>query len=54
LASLKISAGDVNKFMEAAGLARRNWRDMLMWAEFGNDLEAHLTWVPKPCSHCEE
>jgi hypothetical protein len=50
LAILKISAGEVGKFLEAAGLARRDWRDVLMWAEFGNDLDAHLKWAEKLCS----
>jgi hypothetical protein len=40
----------VDKFLEAAQLARR---DVLLWAEFGNDLEAHLKWAAKLCSYCE-
>jgi hypothetical protein len=53
LAILKISSGDIGKFLEAAELTRRDWRDVLMWAEFGDDLEAHLKWAAKLCSFCE-
>ena len=53
LAILKISAGDVGKFLEAAELSRRDWRDVLMWAGFGSDLEAHLKWAAKLRSFCE-
>jgi len=53
LAILKISAGDVNKLTEAVALARRDWRDVLMWAEFANDLDAHRKWARKLCSFCE-
>lgn len=53
LAILKISNGDVKKFIEAAELARRDWRDVLMWAEFANDSDAHRKWARKLCSFCE-
>jgi hypothetical protein len=45
LAVLKISAGDEDKLLEAVLLARRDWRDVLVWAGFGNDLQAHHKWA---------
>ena len=44
-AALKIGNGDALKLLEAIELAKRDWRDLLMWAEFGNDLEAHERWA---------
>lgn len=45
LAVLKVSRGEAGLFLEAAALARQDWRDVLMAAGFGNDVEAHLKWV---------
>jgi hypothetical protein len=45
LAALKVSEGDAGKFLEAAALARMDWRDLLMAAGFGYDVEEHLRWV---------
>ena len=45
LAVLKVSRGEAGLFLEAAALARQDWRDVLMAAGFGNDVEAHLRWV---------
>lgn len=53
LAILKVSAGDTKKFADAVELARIDWRDVLMWAEFANDLDAHRKWARKLCSFCE-
>lgn len=53
LAILKISNGDSRKFTDAVELARIDWRDVLMWAEFANDLDAHKKWARKLCSFCE-
>lgn len=44
-AVLKISSGDWTKFGQALDLAKRDWRDVLMWAEFANDLDAHKKWA---------
>jgi hypothetical protein len=40
-AALKISNGDTLKLRKAIELARHDWRDLLMWAGFGNSLSAH-------------
>jgi len=49
LAILKLSNGEVDKFLAAAELAQIDWRDALMAAGFGNDLEAHLSWAKEIC-----
>jgi len=45
LAVLKLSQGDPGKFLDAAALARMDWRDVLVAAGFGNDVEIHLKWA---------
>ena len=45
-AALKLSAGDLDKFDQAIALAKRDWRDLLMAAGFGEDVNAHA-WLPK-------
>ena len=45
LAILKLSNGEVDRFLAAAELARLDWRDVLVAAGFGNDLNAHLEWA---------
>ena len=45
LAALKLSKGDIGKFEGAVLLARTDWRDLLMSADFGFDLSAHLRWA---------
>jgi hypothetical protein len=45
LAVLKLSNGNAEKFLAAAELAQLDWRDALMAAGFGNDVEAHLNWA---------
>jgi len=45
LAVLKLSDGDANKFLAAIGLAQIDWRDVLVAAGFGYDVEAHMKWA---------
>lgn len=45
LAVLKLSYGDTDKFLAAIKLAHLDWRDVLVAAGFGNDLQAHLKWA---------
>ena len=45
LAVLKLNNGDTDKFLAAVELAQLDWRDVLVAAGFGNDLEAHLKWI---------
>ena len=51
LAILKLSNGEVDKFLAAAELAQLDWRDVLMAAGFGNDLESHSSWVKEVASN---
>ncbi len=44
-AALKISLGSLVKLQKAVDLAKRDWRDELMWAGFGETLTAHAEWA---------
>lgn len=44
-AALKVSAGKIDVFFKAIDLAKSDWRDLLVWAEFADDLEAHMKWA---------
>ncbi len=46
-AVLKLSQGDMKRFRNAVALANRDWRDLLMAADFANDTKAHNHWIPK-------
>jgi hypothetical protein len=45
LAVLKLAEGDVSVLPDHIGMARVDWRDVLVAAEFGTDLTAHLRWA---------
>ena len=45
-AVLKNSEGKSHKLQEAAQLARIDWRDALVVAGFGHDVDVHKTWWP--------
>lgn len=44
-AALKLSQGDLQKLLRAIELAQRDWRDVLVAADFGNQLDAHVVWA---------
>jgi hypothetical protein len=44
-ATLKLSEGSIEKLRKALELARTDWRDLLMAAGFGHQLEAHKQWA---------
>ena len=44
-AALKLSQGDPGKLLRAIDLAQRDWRDVLVAADFGNHLDAHERWA---------
>jgi hypothetical protein len=44
-AALKVSEGRMDKLSEAVDLAKIDFRDLLMWAGFG-DLESYKSWIP--------
>ena len=43
---LKLSAGDLSKLENALGLAYKDWRDLLVAADFANDIKIHESWLP--------
>jgi hypothetical protein len=45
-AVLKLSEGDMKNLTWAIDAARKDWRDVLVWAGFGN-MQAHKTWWPE-------
>jgi hypothetical protein len=45
-AALRLSGGDLAALDEAIKVGKEDWRDLLMWADFG-DVRAHETWVPR-------
>ena len=44
-AVLKISGGSIDRLLSAVGLARQDWRDALVGAEFADDKRTHLAWL---------
>jgi hypothetical protein len=44
-AALKLCQGDLPRLYEAIQLAQQDWRDLLVAAEFANDIQAHLKWL---------
>jgi hypothetical protein len=44
-AALKLSEGDLDKLRYAVDLAQKDWRDLLVYADFGTDVEAHKRWL---------
>lgn len=47
LAALKYSNGSLNDLKEAVELGECDLRDLLMAADFGSDVKAHLSWRPE-------
>ena len=45
-AALKLGAGDLERLKRAIELAKKDWRDLLVAAEFANDVHAHTRWSP--------
>jgi len=45
LATLKLSDGSITAFENAVLLAQIDWRDVLLGAGFGSELEAHIKWA---------
>lgn len=43
--AIKLSAGRINKLLQAIDLARMDWRDLLMASDFGYDVAAHEIWA---------
>ncbi len=45
LAVLKLARGRVDALLDHLAQAQLDWRDVLVAADFGNDLQAHLRWA---------
>jgi hypothetical protein len=45
-AVLKLSRGDLKRLDREIREAQKDWRDTLMAADFGLDVNAHLNWHP--------
>jgi len=45
-AALKLSRGDLGELRSIIEHAKIDWRDVLVWAGFGGDVEAHRRWWP--------
>lgn len=46
-AALKLSEGKLEKLGHAIALAKADWRDLLMAAGFGEDVDAYKSWLPR-------
>jgi hypothetical protein len=45
-AVLKLSDGELPRLKSALTLAKTDWRDLLVAAEFAEDIKAHELWLP--------
>ena len=45
-AALKLSNGRLEQLRRAADIANLDWRDLLMAAGFGENVDAHREWLP--------
>jgi hypothetical protein len=45
-AALKLSNGSLAGLQKAVALANEDWRDLLVSAEFADDIKAHERWLP--------
>lgn len=45
-AAMKLSQGSLARLQDAIALAKTDWRDLLMSADFGHDVDAHRFWEP--------
>ncbi len=48
IAVWKLSDGSMSKLRMAAELPKSDWRDALAAAGFGDDPQAHKSWMPAP------
>ncbi len=46
-AALKVSEGGLDRLCAAVDLAKQDWRDLLVAADFSDDVEAHKKWMPQ-------
>ena len=46
-AAIRCGAGDLGRLREAIQLGRTDWRDLLVAADFADDVHAHERWRPR-------
>ena len=46
-AVLKVSRGRMDRLTAVVEAAKTDWRDVLLWAGFANNPQAHRSWLPK-------
>ena len=46
-AALRLSDGSIHRLRDAITLAKTDWRDLLVAANFADDIHAHRTWEPQ-------
>jgi hypothetical protein len=46
-AALRVSGGRFDRLREAISIAQRDWRDLLVAADFADDARAHEAWQPR-------
>ena len=44
-AALRFAGGRIEQLVRAVELAKTDWRDLLMAADFGHDVKAHSRWA---------
>ena len=49
-AALKIAEGNIDLLKDEIQLAKTDWRDLLVNAEFADDINAHEQWIRKTIS----
>jgi len=45
-AALKLSGGSMERLRKSIAQAKTDWRDLLVAAGFGNDVNIHESWLP--------
>jgi hypothetical protein len=46
-AALRLSDGNLHRLRDAIALAKTDWRDLLVAADFAEDVHAHQSWHPR-------
>ena len=46
-AALKLSGGRLDHLRQAVRLAKQDWQDLLMAADFATNVQAHKSWMPQ-------
>lgn len=44
-AVLKVGMGNMDDFRKGIAIAKQDWRDLLVWAKFAENVKAHELWA---------